>query len=93
MLRIDREASNWGKGIINNGIPDLGEFDLFYIFFWVGLSTGKKTSTSGLNLKDTGSGKNYTLPYRGLKDILGTVLVMSASNSSGFKTRESITNP
>ena len=79
------------KNILKKGSPKLDEFDLFYLFFWVGLSTGKKTSTKGLDMKDTGSGKTYTAAYKGLKDMLGTVLVMSTSKSNGFNSRESLT--
>jgi len=91
MLRIDRSVASWGKHIIHRGSPDLTEFDLFYLFFWVGLSLGKTESTKNIEKKDIGSGKNYTAPYRHLREMLATVLIMSESKESGFKTKGQIT--
>jgi len=91
MLRIDRSVATWGRSIIHNGSPDLTEFDLFYLFFWVGLSLGKTESTKNIVKKDIGSGKTYTAPYSHLREMLATVLIMSESKVSGFKTKAQIT--
>lgn len=89
---IDREVKKWGKSIVANGEPSLGAFDLFYIFFWVGLANGKKIQSTGIDREFTGTGKSYTKSYKNIKEMLAAVVVMSTSKSSGFKSQKAITS-
>ena len=89
---IDRNVKKWGKSIIGKGEPSLGAFDLFYIFFWVGLATGKKIQSKGIDREFTGTGKSYTKSYKNIKEMLASVVVMSTSKSSGFKSQKTITS-
>ena len=89
---IDREVKKWGKSIIANGTPNLGAFDLFYIFFWVGLATGKKIQSAGIDREATGTGKSYTKSYKHIKEMLAAVVVISTSKSSGFTSQKTITS-
>ena len=90
-FRIDRSVKSWADAILekkDSNLPKFNQFDLFYLFFWIGLSHGKTAEV--VNPVDVSYA--YTHKYKSIKEMLAAIVVMSTSKESGFDTKETLTN-
>ena len=97
-FKIDTSYKKWAENILTEGKHtkkenrarvSINNSDFFYIFFMVGVAFGKTSKLASDNT-DVGSGKNYSQPYVNYKDLLATILILSESTLSGFKTESQI---